>query len=269
MNIPRYWAKIQHDLVIDGRRTDYLSTFIGHSDRSEEEAHQRALERVAAVQARIDNHSTGHAAEYEVCIREEIVAELSSDAVVTRNRYGAEVLNCARLIMIDVDKPPAQGFWAQLFKPDGRPVKARMLDHLRKTIRTLDQRVGYRIYETHSGFRVIITGIQMAPKERAVTRLFEAMNSDPLYAMMCRRQDCYRARLTPKPYRIQQKPIRLLVPYGEETRSTLGAWVQAYNERSRGFNVCRLVEVIGRDTVDDVIAYHDKRTLGDERSRLA
>jgi hypothetical protein len=45
--------------------------------------------------------------------------------------------------------------------------------------------------------------------------------------------------------------------------------VQAYNERSRGFNVCRLVEVIGRDTVDDVIAYHDKRTLGDERSRLA
>jgi hypothetical protein len=156
-----------------------------------------------------------------------------------------------------------------LFKPDGRPVKARMLDHLRKTIRALDQRVGYRIYETHSGFRVIITGIQMAPKERAVTKLFEAMNSDPLYAMMCRRQDCYRARLTPKPYRIQQKPIRLVVPYDEGTRSTLGAWVQTYNERSRGFNVCRLVEVIGRDPVDDVIAYHDKRTLGDERSPLA
>jgi hypothetical protein len=197
------------------------------------------------------------------------VAELSSSAVVTRNRYGAEVLNCARLIMIDVDKPPAQGFWAQLFKPDGRPVKVRMMDHLRKTIRTLDLRVGYRIYETHSGFRVIITGIQMAPKERAVTKLFEAMNSDPLYAMMCRRQDCYRARLTPKPHRIKQKPIRLMVPYDEGMRSTLGAWVESYNERSRGYAVCRLVDVIGPDAVDDVIRYHDKRTLGDVRSPLA
>lgn len=111
MNIPRYWAKTQAHLRIGGQRTDYLSTFIGHSDRSDEEALQRARERVAAVQARIDNQSTGHAAECEVCIREEIVKELSSDAVVTRNRYGAEVLNCARLIMIDVDKPPAQGLW--------------------------------------------------------------------------------------------------------------------------------------------------------------
>ncbi|MBL7982087.1 MAG: hypothetical protein JNL52_09780 [Flavobacteriales bacterium] len=269
MNIPRYWAKVQDHLMIDGQRTDHLSTFIGHSDRSEEEALQRARERVAAVQARIDNHATGHAAEYEVCIREEIVMELTKDAVITRNRYGAEVLNCARLIMIDVDKPPYQSLWAQLFKRDRRPAKERTLEHIRKIAGTMDQRTGFRIYETHSGFRVIITGIQMAPQERAVAKLFEALNSDPLYAMMCRRQDCYRARLTPKPHRIQQKPIRLVVPYDEQMRSTLGAWVQAYNERSRGFKVCRMVEVIGRDSVDDVIAYHDKRTLGDERSPLA
>ncbi len=269
MNIPRYWAKTQAHLRIGGQRTDYLSTFIGHSDRSDEEALKRARERVAAVQARIDNQSTGHAAEYEVCIREEIVKELSSDAVVTRNRYGAEVLNCARLIMIDVDKPPAQGLWGQLFSPDKRPLKVRILDHLRRTISALDQQIGYRIYETHSGFRVIISGIKMAPKERAELKLFEAMNSDPLYAMMCRRQDCYRARLTPKPHRIQQKPIRLQVPYDDEMRSTLSTWVQAYDERSRGYAVCRLVDVIGPDAEDDVIRYHDQRTLGDKREPLA
>jgi hypothetical protein len=259
MNIPRYWARIEHDLIIDGERTPYLSSFLGHSSVSMEEALLVAQQRVSAVQERIDKRSSHHAASYEVCIREEIVAELSSDAVVTRNRYGAEVLNCARLVIIDVDQPPAQGFWADLFMRDQRPPKERMLEHIRKAIRAMGPGPGYRIYETRNGFRVIVSGKRMAPADAEVTRLFKAMNCDPLYAMLCRRQDCYRARLTPKPYRIHQKPIRLLVPYDDGMRSTLAAWVPEYLERSRRFAVCKLVDVIGRDDEDEVIRYHDER----------
>lgn len=263
MNIPRYWARIQHDLVIDGERTNYLSSFLGHSHVSMEEALQRAEARVAAVQARIDGRTLGHAADYAVCIREEIVTELTSEAIVTRNRYGAEVLNCARLVMIDVDQAPAPGFWAELFKRDKRTPKARMLDHIRKAIGSPAPGRGFRIYETRNGYRVMMTGKPLAPADKEVERLFKAMNCDPLYAMLCRRQDCYRARLTPKPYRIKQKAIRLLVPYDDAMRSALEAWVPEYQERSRRFAVCRLVEVIGRDEVDEVIRYHDARTLSD------
>jgi hypothetical protein len=44
-------------------------------------------------------------------IREEILRELrdpwgASEAIVTRNGYGAEVLNTARLLFADIDDPP-------------------------------------------------------------------------------------------------------------------------------------------------------------------
>ena len=269
MKIPRYWATFEHDLVIDGKRTNYLSTFLGHSDVSMEEALENARRRVSAVQARIDARSPEHAASYEVCIREEIVMGLSEDAVVTRNRYGAEVLNCARLVMIDVDHAPQQGFWAELFKRDRRPPKERMLDHIRKAIGSLERAWGYRIYETHNGYRVIVTGLRAAPADKEVGRLFKVMNCDPLYAMMCRRQDCYRARLTPKPYRIKQKAIRLRVPYADGTRTELASWIPEYDQRSRGFAVCKLVQVIGRSEEDEVIRYHDRRTLSDAAAPLA
>lgn len=232
----------------------------GHSDVSQADARSQALHNAEKVQARINSSEPRHWEAYEVCIREEILAELAPDAIVTRNRYGAEVLNCARLVIIDVDRAPEQGFWSLLFKRDRRSAKMRMLDHLRKVAKAhLTHGLGFRIYETHNGYRVMLVGKALPPADPFVRALFKAMRSDNLYEMLCLKQDCFRARLTPKPHRIKQKPIRLRFPYDAATMIALTDWSRSYGEGSRRFSVCRLVEVIGDPGTNDVVRYHDDR----------
>ncbi len=97
--------------------------------------------------------------------------------------------------------------------------------------------MGIRVYETHSGIRLIL-GIQMAdpgsPESRKLLRSFHA---DRLYVDLCARQNCYRARLTPKPYRIKMKSMRLRYPYEEKDREPIDAWVKEYTARSQGFSI--------------------------------
>src|SRR5690606_8392641 len=97
----------------------------------------------------------------------------------------------------------------------------RMLDHSVSAIPTLDRGLGYRIYETHNGYRVIVTGREMAPADPAVQAMCRAMNCDALYVKLCLKQDCFRARLTPKPSRIRQRAIRLRFPYDQDMSDAL------------------------------------------------
>lgn len=258
MRIPRYWKRVEGPLTVDGETI--RSTVHGDSNISLEDAHAVGLQYLARIQARIDGRPWPEE-DYAVSIREEIVEELHPDAVVTRNRYGAEVLNCARLLMIDVDgPPPPQGLWQWLFRRDRRPAKERLLEHLRTVARQQPPRLQFRLYATHSGFRVIVTGQEFAPSDPEVDHLFQAMRADPLYALLCRKQDCFRARLTPKPSRIRQKAIRLRYPYDDKLQARLDTWSVSYAERGQRYAVCKLMEVIGRDDPDRVVRYHDERT---------
>ena len=258
MKIPRYWATLEADLRIDGQVQ--RSRFTGGSDISGWHALEVAQEQAQAVQSRIDRNDGQRAEGYEVAIREEIVRELSPVAIVTRNRYGAEVLNCARLVMIDVDHAPGPGFWTSLFGGDTRSPKQRMLDRIREVAnKHRDRSLSFRIYETHRGYRVLVTGRQHAPTDPLVQRWFKAMNCDALYAMLCVRQACYRARLTPKPSRIRLKAIRLRFPYEREMQEQLATWLPDYADRSQRYTVCHLIEVIGDGFVDEVVRYHDER----------
>lgn len=225
-----------------------------------DDARTTATRYLARIQARINGEDLPDE-DYSVAIREEIVHELGPEAIITRNRYGAEVLNCARLLMIDVDgPPPTQGIWQMLFKRDRRPAKQRLFEHLCAVARQQPSRLQFRLYATHSGFRVIVTGQEFAPSDPEVDRLFKVMGADPLYVLLCHKQDCYRARLTPKPSRIRHKAIRLRYPYGPELQAQLDAWSLSYRERSQRYAVCKLLEVIGRDDPDRVVRYHDERT---------
>jgi hypothetical protein len=258
MRIPRHWATVEADLHINGQVQP--SSFTGSSDLSEADARDAAWDQRALVQARIDANDGKRAEDYAVAIREEIVKELARDATVTRNRYGAEVLNCARLVMIDVDHAPPPGIWARLFRRETRSAKELMLDRILRVARAeRDRSLGFRIYETHNGYRVLVTGRNLVPTEPTVQRLFDTMHCDPLYAMLCRRQDCYRARLTPKPSRIRHKAIRLRFPYDADTRTALAEWIPQYVDRSQRYTVCHLIEVIGNGHTDEVVRYHDDR----------
>jgi hypothetical protein len=112
VRIPRYWARATDTTEGPARRRFRLETW-GWSDRSVSEALEVARRRLADVAARIASGDLTRKYPYgERPLREEIVRTLAPDeAIVTRNRYGALVLNTARVPFIDVDAPEPQPEW--------------------------------------------------------------------------------------------------------------------------------------------------------------
>lgn len=179
----------------------------GYSNESPEEARRLADRLLADVQKRIDGGRVDW--EYDSKpIREEIVRELSPQNIVTRNRYGAEVLNSENLVFVDIDgfRPvPLLAGLGLLLTGRRRPAPEEWALGL---IRKAAARPEYascliRVYRTSAGFRLIVQGKGFTPGSPETRKLMRRFGADYLYATLCDAQKCFRARLTPKPYRIR------------------------------------------------------------------
>jgi ABC-type multidrug transport system fused ATPase/permease subunit len=123
-----------------------------------------------------------------------------------------------------------------------------------------------RLYRTPAGFRVLAMHRTFAPREPAVAEAFRAWQVDPLYAVMCWNQQCFRARLSAKPWRIgiaqHMRPRPGVWPVKPERLPERARWVADYEEAARGFAACRFVEAIGSSDVtvetESVRAAHDR-----------
>ena len=105
---------------------------------------------------------------------------------ITRNRYGALVLNSASLFIADIDAAPAPGFLGRLMARFGRPVKDKAY-RLAAVQRFAEQNPALclLIYETHSGLRVFIVNESIAPDSgRAAELLYlgRSMSADEGHA---------------------------------------------------------------------------------------
>jgi hypothetical protein len=113
-----------------------------------------------------------------------------------------------------------------------------------------------RLYRTPAGLRLLALHRLFDPREADVTTAFDALGVDPTYARMCRNQNCFRARLTPKPWRLGLP--RLRPPYAAAWRlehAELPArreWIAEYGRASEGHAACRFVETLGSGRVDPV-----------------
>ncbi|MBN2340432.1 MAG: hypothetical protein JXX29_01075 [Deltaproteobacteria bacterium] len=244
-------------LRVDGNAFDAL--FYGKSNSSEADARHDAGEQAKRVQARIDG--TGEPKEsYDVPIREEIVHRIDDRNLITRNRYGALVLNTEDLLFIDIDKPKFGFFEALLGKAKGTTKEqiTRMVEA--RAAKSAYRHLSFRLYETNVGVRVIVQGMQASPVSKQVMTLMRDFNTDPLYAMLCEKQQCYRARLTPKPSRIKCNTPRVIFPRSETEQRTHQEWVRTYEQLSQSAAVCRHIKDIGRFRENRTIRYHDEQT---------
>jgi hypothetical protein len=111
-----------------------------------------------------------------------------------------------------------------------------------------------RLYRTPAGLRLLALHRLFDPREADVATAFEALGVDPTYARMCRNQNCFRARLTPKPWRLGLP--RLRAPYSAAWRlehAELPArreWIAEYDRASGGHAACRFVEALGHGPID-------------------
>lgn len=209
MKIPKYWARAE---------TQALAAW-GWSDESRTHAEAHARQRLAALEERIRRGEKPHAYAYgRNPLREEIIDEIHDAddhlaAVMTRNSYGCLVVNAAHALFVDVDlpEPTLVERVAALFGR-GRGRAAERLAALRDVLRS-QPAASFRIYRTAGGFRVLATNPPFSPDSPQTEALLRAAGADPAFIQLCRLQRSFRARLTPKPWR-----LRLQLPPGTYPR---------------------------------------------------
>lgn len=237
-------------------------------------------------------------------------------AAITRNRYGALVLNAANVFIADVDldlnhsdrsgistaakqissKTEKRGFFSNLFSGKTKgPTRARQsameksVQENYQQLRDMEQQralkrfaefhekfpaLSFRVYETAAGYRIIVTNQRVDTDDSQSAAWLEALESDKLYRRLCKQQQCYRARLTPKPWRLPGCGSPVFFPNGQYDHETgLENWIDEYREKSKSVAVCNLVNSYGEATATgetaEVLAVHDRYVLNDAVSALA
>ncbi len=126
----------------------------------------------------------------------------------------------------------------------------------------------FRIYETAKGIRVI-GKTYIHPNSEGYMSLMRKLFVDWIYIQLSEKQNCYRARLTPKPYRMKFRTIKVKDPLVCETNE-YSDWEEAYTDKSRSYTVVKLIKTIGRDfSQERVIKYHDEMCNILGKGRLA
>lgn len=201
--------------------------------------------------------------EYEVPVCEEWVEALDEHNIVTRNRYGALVLNSEDHTFLDIDDvPPTLGERiSALFGGKIRSKEERILDMVDKVFQSHPElsKSGVRVYATAKGVRILLSLSMYPAYSYAVQRLMYHFHVDKLYATLCARQNCYRARLTPKPARIAMRTaLKFKFPYDTEREMERSLWLAEYDGKSMDYAVCRLIRTYGPDFSSPVTEYHDR-----------
>ena len=284
MKIPKYWAKTtQVARQPDGQA--YRLACWQWSDLSLAEAQQkanaRALELAQKVQAGAALNRYGYD---QRPLREEITQGLTAGSghevgVVTRNKYGARVLNATSAMFIDIDFKEAEAS-SSLSGQMGRLLGGRAPDpadpYLPRVSAWANQHpdLGLRVYRTFGGLRCLITNQLFDPSRSDSMDILRALGSDPLYVRLCQAQACFRARLTPKPWRCGLKVPPSRYPWentGLEARYR--EWERRYDQTSAAYAVCKFIKQFGpaetHPDIAPVLALHDELTRSTEQRQLA
>lgn len=252
MKIYRYWKVEPILLHINGE--EIKVTVSGGSNQSEEDASRNAQLKAEMISRKIKGEPAVFK-DYEVEIREEILKAIRPDAIITRNRYGASVLNAENLLIMDIDKPKIS--FGGLFNRHASP-KEKIYKMVRSQAKKYRD-YGFRIYETFQGARVIVIGGLFNPRSGDTQNMMRDFNTDKLYALLCQKQACFRARLTPKPYRMKLRGHKFSVFNVRDAAEA--QWLEAYERVRRNFSTCRFVEQVGANhPLDEVVRQHDEQT---------
>ncbi|MBW4474316.1 MAG: hypothetical protein KME45_28675 [Stenomitos rutilans HA7619-LM2] len=175
-------------------------------------------------------------------------------AIITRNRYDCLILNARNLLIVDVDiggLDPAD-------YPDCA-ANCQIAISVQQALATLDAIVqqfphlGFRAYRTLNGLRYLCTTRPFDPLSRTTHRLMHNLYVDPLYGRLCKFQATFRARLTPKPWRVEMDEGTGRFTYDRTTGLVL--------PEQTSYAVCHLLKIVGQMAIlpqfESAIQVHD------------
>jgi len=134
-----------------------------------------------------------------------------------------------------------------------------------------------RLYRTPAGYRVLATHRPFSAHEEDVRRFFSSICADPVYVRMCMNQNCFRARLTAKPWRIgiskHLRPRSGVWPVQPELAPVRAEWVSRYEAQAAAFAACRYIASMGsgviHESLQPVIDLHDRESRALSEAPLA
>lgn len=197
-------------------------------------------------------------------------------AFITINGYGSEVLNAEQLMFVDVDlpEPRTHGFLDRLFgrKPPPDP-NGEALDRLAALVA---QQPGIRVrtYRTAAGLRYIFCHRPHDPAAPDTAAVMTQLGADPKFALLCRVQKSFRARLSPKPWRcgIHAEHPRFAGSTEEPGENYL-EWRDRYRTAAGSYATCRFIDEFGDGPSDpalkELVALHDRETRSESALPLA
>jgi len=122
-----------------------------------------------------------------------------------------------------------------------------------------------RLYLTPAGLRTLATHRPLAARSDEVQAFFRAAAADANYVRMCLHQNCFRARLSAKPWRIgipnAMRPRPGVWPVRSEHMAIRSAWIENYEAKASGYAACRYLETLGTGLIHPdlqaLVALHD------------
>ena len=179
---------------------------------------------------------------------------------------GYAVSHAARLV----------AWWRQRRDPRRRDLLAWAIGRARTWC---SDRPGWRVvaYETPAGARLLPVHAPFDAGEASSFEFMAFVGADPLYERMCRLQKCFRARVSPKPWRAGVlENFRAGGTWPVTDPAKLAAredWVRRYERQADPFASCRLVESVGDGEpdprVEAVQRIHDDMCRADSTRPIA
>ena len=254
MRLARFWVRQPGEAIgSDGSRVRVSCR--GWSNGSLEEARANARETARRLAEKIASGRTARG-EYlygdrplpEPVLREFRAYGDAPNAVVTRNAYGALVLNTRDLMFVDIDRE------------DETPPQTVVNE-----IRNVSARAGLagRVYRTAAGYRLLITNAGFDSASDLSQSVLRQFGSDPLYVRLCKLQQSFRARLTAKPWRcgLGMPPVKFPFDTPQE-EARFREWEARYTAAAARHATCQFLTSLGDSAVHpafaELVDYHDR-----------
>ncbi len=124
---------------------------------------------------------------------------------------------------------------------------------------------GLRVYSTPKGLRIIVTHEALRPGDSAVQDLFSALQVDPVYQRLCLQQQCFRARVTGKPWRMGlsgPSPQVRRWPVAASQLAARAEWTHVYDQQAARYSACQFIAQLGQSRIgmdiQALVDWHDE-----------
>jgi hypothetical protein len=284
MKLARYWTREPGEA--EGQKGERIRVVArGWSNESLDAARavardiaRRMAERIASDPSAAKQYEYGERPLPEPVLREFRRGSDTPSAVITRNAYGAVVMNASELMFVDIDREDAsapaaavQELLSSVLSLFGKPKPAPVSAPTTGTVATAIQRVAERnslaarVYKTAAGYRALIVSAPFEAGSGRSETLLREFGSDALYIRLCKVQESFRARLTPKPWRCGLRPPPVTFPFeNPKDDAAFREWEAKYTAAAARYATCRFVEAYGSGGLhtgfEELVQYHDQET---------